>query len=101
MGGSVEIALATPFLTHGEWVMAILTAIYVGLTATYVIISLFTLKAIKRQAQITEKQGESSADQFQKQLSAMEDARKQTDRRIAQAEAQLTALQIAADAAAK
>ncbi len=37
-----------PFLTHGEWVMGILTLIYVG-------ISFFGLRAIKRQAEIAEK----------------------------------------------
>jgi hypothetical protein len=40
-------AESRPFLTHGEWVMAILTTIYVG-------ISYFGLRAIKKQADIAQ-----------------------------------------------
>ncbi len=58
---------AKPWLTHGEWVMAVLTAIYVGLTAVYVRISHKTLKAIKGQA-------ESSDKQFREQLTVAKDA---------------------------
>ena len=44
------------WLTHGEWVMAILTAIYVLLTGVYVLIAYFTLRAIRRQSDIAEAQ---------------------------------------------
>jgi hypothetical protein len=48
-------ALGT-WLTHGEWVMAILTGIYVLFTGVYVLIAYFTLRAIHRQADIAEAQ---------------------------------------------
>ncbi len=96
------------WLTHGEWVMAILTGIYVILTAAYVRISLQTFRAIKRQAQLTEQQGESNAKQFTEQINAMNEARRQTDELIRQATAQVSALtkqasvsEIAANAATK
>jgi hypothetical protein len=54
-------------LTHGEITMAVLTAIYVCLTGTYVLISYRTLKAIKRQAELTAK----SADVAKKSVDAL------------------------------
>lgn len=54
---------AKPFLTHGEWVMAILTAVYV-------IISYFVLQAIKREARI----GQQAADAATKSADALMNA---------------------------
>jgi hypothetical protein len=54
-------------LTHGEITMAILTAVYVCLTGTYVLISYKTLKAIERQAELTAK----SADVAKKSVDAL------------------------------
>lgn len=82
------------WLSHGEWVMASLTAIYVVLTGLYALISYKTLKAIQEQ-------GKSSADQFQKQLAAMDKAREQTDKLIAQTIAQVEVLARTAEAASK
>jgi hypothetical protein len=48
-------AVSRPFLTHGEWVMAILTAIYVG-------ISYFGLRAIKQQADIAQSTADAIVD---------------------------------------
>ncbi len=64
MHSPLVIAVALLGLTHGEMVMATLTAIYVGLTAVYVYISHKTLQAIKRQADLTEKQAESVPEQL-------------------------------------
>ncbi len=72
--------------------MSILTCVYVLLTLAYVIISARSLKAIKKQADLTEKQGESSTEQFNKQLAAMNEAREQTNKLIEQATAQAEAL---------
>lgn len=51
-------------LTRGEWVSAILTLAYVG-------ISLLAFFAIKKQANLTEQQSESSKDQFSKQIAEL------------------------------
>jgi hypothetical protein len=61
-----------PWLTHGELVMATLTAIYVLLTGGYVLIASLTLKAINRQGHLNEKQAESNAQQLERQLKAVE-----------------------------
>src|SRR5579864_3501371 len=81
-------------LTHGELVNS-------GLTLIYVVISLMAFFAIKRQANLTEKQGESSAAQFKEQIGAMTEAREQTDELIKQATAQAAALTKAAEATEK
>jgi hypothetical protein len=81
-----------PWLTHGEWINS-------GLTLIYILVSIAAFFAIKRQADLTEKQGESSTKQFTDQLAAMEQSRQQTDKLIAQARAQAVALQTAAEAA--
>lgn len=86
-------------LSSDQWVMAILTAVYVAFTGAYVVIALLTLKAIERQAKLTEEQGESNAEQFSQQLAAMDEARKQTEELIKQATAQAAALTQQASAA--
>lgn len=50
-----------PWLTHGEWVMAILTG-------AYVVISLLAFFAIKRQADLTERQAEAAGKQFTEEI---------------------------------
>jgi hypothetical protein len=55
------------WLTHGEWVMSVLTFIYVALTGVYVVISAKTLNTIKDDV-------ESSARQFSDQLKVAQDA---------------------------
>jgi hypothetical protein len=48
-----------PWLSHGEWVMSILTAAYVGLTAIYVVVSLKTVRYIATSNEISRKNMES------------------------------------------
>jgi hypothetical protein len=85
---ATNLALISPWstwLTHGEWVMAILTSIYVVLTGCYVWISRNTLTAIREQAK-------SNAEQFSTQLAVLKSAGEQTGELIKQAAAQATAL---------
>lgn len=60
-------ASTPPFLTHCEWVMAILTAIYVGITGFYAWVSRRTLETIQDQA-------ETNRAQFEKQLKVAKEA---------------------------
>jgi hypothetical protein len=60
-------ASTPPFLTHGEWVMAILTATYVGITGFYAWVSRRTLKTIQDQA-------ETNRAQFEEQLKVARNA---------------------------
>ena len=55
------------FLTHGEWVMAVLTAIYVCLTGWYVRVAHRTLKTIQSQA-------DAAQTQFAQQLEVAREA---------------------------
>jgi ribosomal protein L12E/L44/L45/RPP1/RPP2 len=73
------------WLSHGEWVMASLTFIYVLFTGCYVCISHNTLAAIKAQ-------GKSNADQFREQLDVLKLSGQKTDELIKQATAQAGAL---------
>jgi hypothetical protein len=84
-----------------EIVMSGLTAVYVGATIFYAVVARKTLGAIERQADLTEKQGNSSAEQFSQQLSAMVEARTQTGELIRQATAQAAALIKVAEATEK
>ncbi len=99
-----------PWLTHAEWVMAILTGIYVVFTGVYVLISLLTLRTIKRQGKHAEDEAIANAAQFQRQLAVMEaqvtemqagriQAGEKTDKLIEQAEYQAEALLSAAEIA--
>ena len=94
-----------PWLTHGEWVMAVLTLIYVVITGFYAVTSHRTLNAITEQ-------GNKSADQFQQQLAEMKTAREQTIEQmrnavrqtgdlVRQGAAQVAALNISANIATK
>jgi hypothetical protein len=62
---------AKPFLTRGEWVMAILTAIYVGITGFYAWVSHRTLQAIEDQSGFAKEQAEANQQQFGEQLKVM------------------------------
>src|ERR1022692_1237712 len=64
----------THWLTHGEWVMSVLTAIYVLLTAFYAWTSHKTLKAIQGQADAAVKDSAARDEQFAKQLKVSSDA---------------------------
>ena len=56
------------WLTHGEWVMSVLTAIYVLLTGFYALTSHKTLKAIQGQADAAVKDSAARDEQFAEQL---------------------------------
>ena len=88
----------TPFLTHGEWVISILTFVYVVLTGIYVYISSKTLADIKRQADLMEAQAQSSTDQFNKHFGEIQTAGVKTNSLIEQATAQANALRDVAQA---
>ena len=62
------------WLTHGEWVMSVLTAIYVLLTGFYAWTSHKTLKAIQGQADAAVKDSAARNEQFVKQLKVSSDA---------------------------
>lgn len=61
-----------PWLTHGEWVMAVLTGIYVFLTLVYVVISGRTLRAILRQEKDSAEKFGKEITQLTKSADAME-----------------------------
>jgi hypothetical protein len=63
-----------PWLTHGEWVMSILTAIYVLATLVYVRISHKTLKAIEDQGKHAKGEAEAGDKRFSGQLKVSQDA---------------------------
>lgn len=65
-----------PWLTHGEWVMAGLTFIYVLLTGFYAWTSHKTLTAIEGQAEQATREAVARDEQFAKQLRVAEDAAK-------------------------
>jgi hypothetical protein len=85
MESAAVISGWTTWLTHGEWVMASLTLIYVVFTGCYVWISRSTLSALKAQAK-------SNADQFNEQLEVLKTSGQKTDELIKQAAAQAGAL---------
>jgi len=64
----------TPWLTHGEWVMSVLTLIYVAFTGVYVVISRKTLKEIEKQAERAEVESVARDKQFAEQLKVSRDA---------------------------
>ena len=68
---------AKPWLTHGEWVMAVLTAIYVSITAFYAWVSHKTLRAIEEQterAKDSTKAARDAADAALRNANALIDA---------------------------
>jgi hypothetical protein len=85
MESAAVISEWTNWLTHGEWVMASLTLIYVAFTGCYVWISRSTLSALKAQVK-------SNADQFNEQLEVLKASGQKTDELIKQAAAQAGAL---------
>lgn len=85
MENTAVISGWTSWLSHGEWVMASLTLIYVIFTGCYVWISRSTLSALKAQAK-------STAGQFTEQLEILKAAGQKTDELIKEAAAQAGAL---------
>jgi hypothetical protein len=77
-----------PFLSHAEWIMAILTAIYVLITAFYALVSHKTLDAIERQA---EDQAKTSAEQIKLAHEAAEAAQKSASAALLNAQAMISA----------
>jgi hypothetical protein len=63
-----------PFLTHGEWVMSILTLIYVLLTGFYAYVSHKTLGEIEGQAEHARSESTARDKQFAEQLKVSQDA---------------------------
>lgn len=86
-------------MTGFEEVMSALTTVYVLVTGYYAVITHRTLKAIQKQASLTEGQSKSSADQFTKELVAMTESRQQTAELIKHASDQVQALIIAGEVA--
>ena len=77
-----------PFLTHAEWIMAILTAIYVGITGFYAWVSRKTLDAIERQAK---DQSETGAEQIKLAHEAADTAQKSASAALLNAQALINA----------
>lgn len=96
------------WMSHSEWVMAILTFIYVCATIFYAVTSHQTLKAIGRTATLTEKLAEHAAEQLcvaknsvnalHQQIGQMRSANEQTNRLIEQSTASAEAASKSADA---
>lgn len=58
-------------MTRSELVMAVLTAIYVGITGFYALTSHKTLKAIEKQGELAESLAEDNANQFAEQIAEL------------------------------
>jgi hypothetical protein len=54
-----------PFMSHAEWIMSVLTLIYVGLTGFYVYYSRQTLAELQRQIELIEKQDLATKQQLE------------------------------------
>src|SRR5580704_8606623 len=77
-----------PFLTHGEWIMGTLTAIYVGITGFYAWVSHKTLRAIERQAK---DQADAGAEQMRLAHGAADAAQKSASAALLNAQALISA----------
>lgn len=84
-------------MTGFETGITFLTAVYVGVTGYYAIVSHKTLKAIEKQAKLTEDQATSNSAQFTQELAAMSESRKQTAELIEHSGHQAQALLSAAE----
>jgi len=79
-----------PFMSHAEWIMSGLTAVYVILTGVYVLYSRKTLKELQRQIGLIEKQDTATQRQLDISLMAVEASQKSAEAAMLSAKSKIS-----------